>query len=89
MLRRVSHFNMAAHMRPHRHRGIFRNMPVLLDQSRHAAQPETRAEPVNEMREAPPHGRAPPAGLLRIAALGHQRTQPHRVEAEARVRSVI
>jgi len=87
----VSHFNMAAHMRPHRHRGIFRNMPVLLDQSRHAAQPETRAEPVNEMPRAPPHGRAPPGpvccGSLRSVTSAH--SAPRRSRSPGRSRHVI
>ena len=40
----------AARRRHARHR-IFRNMRVLRHEPRHAAQPETRAEPVDEMRK--------------------------------------
>ena len=38
-------------MRRHRCHRIFRNMRVLRHQPRHAAQPEARAEPVDQMRQ--------------------------------------
>jgi len=92
MLRRCSHFqNMAAHMSAHRHRGIFPEYAVLLDQSLYAAHRNARRA-VNEMRGLQPHGTgADQAGLLRIADAASQRTldRPRRAEDLGRSRHCI
>ena len=60
-------------------------MRVLRHLPHHPAQPEARAEPVDQMRELGLVIRRRQSGLLRIAALGDERAKPHHVEAEARI----
>ena len=73
------------HTRPHRHHGELRNVRVLRHQPRDAAQAEARAEPVDQVREIRLVVGLREAGLLRIAALGDERREPHHVVAEARI----
>ena len=60
-------------------------MRILRHLPHHAAQSEARAKPVDQMGELGlVIGRREPC-LLRIAALGDERAEPHHVEAEARI----
>ena len=58
-------------------------MRVLRHEPRHPAQPEARAEPVDEMRKLFRMVGRGEAGLRRIAAVGRERAEPDHVVAEA------
>ena len=60
-------------------------MRVLRNEPRHAAKPEARAEPIDQMRELLALLGPGQSALHRIAALGDQRRKPDHVEAEARI----
>src|ERR1043165_5667813 len=70
---------------PYRHHGELRNMRVLLDEARDAAQAKARAEPVDQMRELRRVIGLSEAGLCRFAALGGECRKPQHVVAETRV----
>ena len=75
-------------MRRHRRHRKFRNMRVLRHEPRDAAEPEARAEPVDQMRQLLGVVAAGKPGLGAVAALGHQRREPDHVVAEARIAGV-
>ncbi len=82
---------MTVRARRHGGDGEFRDVGVLRHQAGDAAQPEARAEAVDEMRQlgiVAGSGAGGKRGLHRIAALGDEGGEPHHVEAEAGIAGV-
>ncbi len=63
-------------------------MRVLRHEACHAARPETRAEPIDEMRELGGVVRRRKSGLRGFATLGGERRKAHHVETEAGIELV-